>query len=228
MGRSKPLLPWGDRTLLEAWFLRLRSVGVGPIAAVLGSEAEMIQAEVGEIDGVSFITNPEPDATGPRESLMLGLNALPEGLPAWFVPVDVPVVCEDALRRVHTAYEQARAHAEGGRPPLAALPTHRGNKGHPVLVGPDFLDRLAEGERGDRIDSLFAWATRRLVTVDVDDIRVVGNMNRPVDYQAFAPPPGSNWDWEEPREPASATAGIDALETLTHGAVSGPNTDSES
>jgi hypothetical protein len=56
-----------------------------------------------------------------------------------------------------------------------------------VLAGPDFFSHLAQGERGDRIDAVFSWATKRLIHVEVDDLAVLGNMNRPADYLAFAP-----------------------------------------
>ncbi len=183
MGRSKPLLPWGGDLLLGAWIRRFRDAGFGPVAVVCGDDLDAVRAAVGADDDALWITNPDVDGTGPRESLLLALDALPADLPAWFTPVDVPVVAPEVLAAVASAY-RARV-AEGGSP-LVALPTYGGRDGHPVLAGPDFIRRLYEGEPGDRIDAVFAWATRRLVRVPVQDEAVLGNMNRPEDYVRFA------------------------------------------
>jgi CTP:molybdopterin cytidylyltransferase MocA len=182
MGRSKPLLPWGDRSLLAAWIARFRGAGFGPIAVVCGDDIDLIRSATDE-PNVLWVSNPDVAGTGPRESLLLALDALPADRPAWFTPVDVPVAPEDVLIAVRDGYVAA---VEDGRAPLAALPTHNGADGHPVLAGPDLIQRLYEGERGDRIDAVFAWASRRLVRVTVDAPQVCGNMNRPEDYMRFA------------------------------------------
>lgn len=194
MGRCKALLPWGDRTLVEAWALRFRSAGIRRVVVVLGGEADAIRGALPPDLGVEWAVNPEPDETGPRESLLLGLDLLPPDTPAWFTPIDVPVVGAGVLERIARGYAQAGGTLPG---PLAVLPSYRRMPGHPVLASPSLVAHLYSGERGDRIDDLLRWATRRQVIVEVDDVRVVGNMNRPQDYQAFAPPAGAPWDWTE-------------------------------
>jgi len=204
MGRTKATLPWGDRSLLDAWIARFLEAGASEIALVVGPDIEPIRAASCEHPALRWVCNPDPDHSGPRESLLMGLDALSSGSCAWFVPVDVPVVGGEALAAVLAAFQDASG-GEGGEP-LAALPRYHGSNGHPVLAGADFISRLYEGEPGDRIDELLSWATRRLLVVDVDDVRVVGNMNRPQDYQAFVPPVGCSWDFYEKPEPAEQTA----------------------
>jgi len=187
MGTTKALLPWGSRSLVGAWVERFLAIGASRVAVVVGDDGEFIRSAAGlaEDAAVTWVTNPEADTTGPRESLLLGLDALPADEPAWFTPVDVPVVDAAALRSVLEAWEDAL----GGRPtgPLAAVPTWEGAHGHPVLAGPDLVSMLFQGERGDRIDELLAWATRRLVLVPVQTAAVVRNMNEPADYHGLAP-----------------------------------------
>jgi molybdenum cofactor cytidylyltransferase len=212
MGRAKAVLPWGDRTLLEAWVERLQLADVDRIVVVLGVDAEAIRTALPDDLPVTWVVNPEPDTTGPRESLLLGLDALPPDTPAWFTPVDVPVVGDTVLGKLRKAYERAVQADAKGPGPLAALPSYRRHPGHPVLASPSFIAHLYEGERGDRIDELLSWATRRQVIVETSDVRVVGNMNRPQDYEAFVPPPGASWDWTEDNDDQPPL--VDGLATL--------------
>ena len=196
MGRNKALLPWGDRTLLEAWVARFRAAGAPRIVVVVAA-GSAVRSELGEALDVLWVENPDPEASGPRESLLLAATALPVDSTVWFTPVDVPVVEAGSIERVEAAYRRALAADPEGPGPIAALPSYRRSNGHPVLASPSLVSHLTEGEPGDRIDAVLTWATRRLVVVEVDDVRVVGNMNRPEDYQAFCPPVGASWDWSE-------------------------------
>lgn len=188
MGRTKALLPWGDVTLLAAWIDRFLSAGAEEVVVVLGAEFDAVRAAVEPSlpapERVRWVQNPDPAGTGPRESLLLGLDQLPADSPAWFTPVDVPVVRAASLRALLDAWR-------GAAQPLAAIPRYENRPGHPVLVGPLFVQRLFAGEPGDRIDELLAWATRRLVHVDLDDPRVLGDMDDPAAYQEAAPPAGT-------------------------------------
>lgn len=181
MGRSKASLPWGGRTLLEAWVQRLLGAGAEQVAAVLGAELPLVRSQVDPALPILWVENPEPERSGPRESLLLGLDALPADSCALFTPVDVPVVEAATLAQLLDAWRSADSE------PLAVLPRCCDRTGHPVLAGPDFVRRLYEGEPGDRIDGFLAWASRRLLFVDVEDDRVLANMNEPADYANWAP-----------------------------------------
>jgi CTP:molybdopterin cytidylyltransferase MocA len=189
MGTTKALLPWGATTLLTAWIARLTDAGVSPIAVVLGDNANLVRRavreELPEEADVIWVVNPNIGGTGPRESLLLGLDALPADRPAWFTPVDVPPADEGTLRTMSAAWDRALADREVE--PLAALPMYRDEPGHPVLAGPAFIARLFQGEPGDRIDELLQWATRRLVRVSVETPNVLADMNSPADYRGHAP-----------------------------------------
>lgn len=181
MGTVKALMPWRGRTLLEAWVARFRESGCEQIVVVIGHHAEAIRRTVEAELGVTWVINPTPSTTGPRESLLLAAAELEQPQPAWFTPVDVPVVSQETLRAVQRDFYSGTE----GHLPLAAVPRCQGQSGHPVLAGPEFFIHLGNGEPGDRIDAIFSWAKKRLVHTDVGDIRVLGNMNRPADYLAF-------------------------------------------
>ena len=185
MGTTKALLPWGPEPLLAAWVRRFAEVGLGPVVVVLNPDGAFIRATVEPLldpgVDVRWAENPAPDQSGLRESLLYGLDALPAGHDAFFTPVDVPVVPAEALRSVRVGFE-------GASPvPLAAVPQWEGAPGHPVLAGPDLVQRLFQGEHGDRVDQLLAWATRRLLRVEVPYPEVAADMDTPEDYARWAP-----------------------------------------
>jgi molybdenum cofactor cytidylyltransferase len=183
MGLVKALLPWWNgETLLEAWIRRFKEAGSTEILVVVGHQAEAVQRSIPKGLEVTWVNNEQAAETGARESLILALDRLESGSSAWFTPVDVPVVDASTL----TALAEAFDSLPDSRP-LAALPRHSDKTGHPALVGPEFLERLVQGETGDRIDAVFSWATKRLVFADVWDPKVLGNMNFLEDYRAFAP-----------------------------------------
>jgi molybdenum cofactor cytidylyltransferase len=180
MGFPKAMLPWGGPTLLEAWVELLRGAGFGPVAVVVGVEAAMLQAT--GLSDVRWVHNPDPAASGLRESLILGLDALPADRPALFTPVDVPPTSREVLDALRGAWVDPE--------PFAVVPEHAGAPGHPVLVGSRFVARLFEGQPGDRIDHLLEWATRRTTRVAVSDPRVTADLDEPQAYERWAPRPG--------------------------------------
>src|SRR5918997_407267 len=59
MGAFKPLLPFGNKTVIECCIDYLRDGGVETIVVVLGHRAEDIRRQV---SGVTFAVNPDPDS----------------------------------------------------------------------------------------------------------------------------------------------------------------------
>ncbi len=176
MGRTKALLPWGDSTLAAAWVERFQRAGVETVVVVCGAERPLIEAAV----EARCVGTPNPAQDGMRESLVAGLDALPADQPAFFTPVDVPPVRVETLRAMLDAYD------DNGRP-FAVVPAFDDHTGNPVLAGPDLIRRVFEGEPGDRVDELLAWATRRQVLLRTDDMAAFGDMDTPEQYARWAP-----------------------------------------
>lgn len=178
MGSPKALLPWGGGTLLEAWIAAFRAARADPIVVVCAS---MEVAERGRAAGARVVLNPDPSATGPGESLLLGAQDLlggerPPGA-LWFTPVDVPPPSPATLEAIRHALE-ARPQA------AAAVPVAFGRPGHPVLARPAFVASLG-AQVPPRADRALASLAGSVIRVDVPDAAVVGNLNAPADVAAW-------------------------------------------
>src|ERR1700720_4241876 len=74
MGAFKPLLPFGDRTVIECCVETLRAAEVENVVVVVGHRAEEIRAQLKPLE-VSFAMNEDPDSEM-SVSIARGLDAL--------------------------------------------------------------------------------------------------------------------------------------------------------
>jgi CTP:molybdopterin cytidylyltransferase MocA len=151
------------RRFLAACAEVLTSAGAAPLVAMLPAGTPSLRAP--ELQGLPL---PEP-GLAMFDSLKLGLEHLLADK-AWgavvVLPVDHPLVAPDSVRAL------ASAEAE------AALPSHNGKHGHPVMLSRRVAERIAAGElAGPTLrEVLRAVAT---VDVPVDDPGVTANCNTP-------------------------------------------------
>ena len=61
MGAFKPLLPFGDRTVIESCIDYLRRGGVQTIVVVVGPHAEAIRDKLKDLP-IQFAINPDPES----------------------------------------------------------------------------------------------------------------------------------------------------------------------
>lgn len=143
MGRAKPLLPWGDTSLLEYQVAELRAAGVDDVVVVLGHAADEVRPRVPS--AVRVVVN-KAYREGRASSLRAGAEALPDSAdPIVVLSVDQPrprQITEQLLRR----HRDAQA--------LITVPAGDGKRGHPVVLAGALLAELraaseeAQGLRG--------------------------------------------------------------------------------
>ena len=171
MGREKALLPFGRSTVLETILGALTAAGVLHVRVVLRPDLAEA-ARLAERRGAAVVANPDPEAEM-LESIRLGAAALPE-VAAFFVwPVDHPAVSIPTVVRL----------AGEARRDAVSIPTWRGRRGHPAIVGSDFRGALSRLPPGAGLREL--WRVRRdaVIEVDVADPGVLANVNTPEDYE---------------------------------------------
>ncbi len=176
MGRPKPLVSVGGRTLLARVLATLRTSHVGAIEVVLGSDAEQIRRAVA-LNGVTVVENPD-FAQGMSSSLRAGVRALPPSAShALIVLADQPFVTAKTVDRL-----VQRATSGDGR---IFIPTYRGVRGNPVL----FDARLApevDAIRGDvGCRDMFPNHPHEIREVEVDDPGILIDLDTPAELSAI-------------------------------------------
>ena len=178
MGTPKATLPYRGRTFLEGIVQTLRSAGLERIAVVLGHRAGEIQPRI-KAEAIDVVINPDY-RSGQTSSLQAGLRALAtDDLEAVLLClVDHPAVSPETVRTILSAFR------EGAAP--VVIPTYRGRRGHPVLIGRQLFDELLGLTRDAGADSVVRRYRPATRCVEVEDEGVVIDVDDPEDYRRLA------------------------------------------
>lgn len=126
MGAFKPLLPFGDETVLGHVISTIGKARIDRTYVVVGNEAGRIVPVVEACGAVAVVNAAFAD--GMMSSIKAGIAALPETVDgAMILPVDVPLVRASTLAQI-----AGRIGADAG---LILRPTFRGKSGHPPFIG---------------------------------------------------------------------------------------------
>lgn len=126
MGRSKMLLPWGDRTVIETIVNKILPFKLSDVVVVTGYKNIQVEAKLKHMP-VRTIYNPHFAAGEMLSSLKVGLEAMPDHVDSVLVFLgDQPQV---KTRTIHTILQ---TYASTGDTIIA--PTYRGKRGHPILI----------------------------------------------------------------------------------------------
>lgn len=138
MGAFKPLLPFGETTVIRSCILNLRAGGINDIVAVLGHRADEIKESLKDFTAFSnlhlrFALNPEPESEM-SSSIACGVRELPSKAKAVLIAlVDQPATPAAVVRGLLGQWHS------GNR---LVIPEFEGRKGHPVLIDLSFRDEL--------------------------------------------------------------------------------------
>ena len=175
MGAFKPLLPFGNKTVIECCVDYLQAGGVESIVVVVGHRADEVREHLAN-RSLIFATNPDPDSEM-GASIAVGVRELPSTCKATLIAlVDHPAVPASVVSTLITAWQ------DGAR---LVIPTWQNRGGHPVLVDlnfkPDLLNlTVAGGLRG-----LFEARKNNVKRVPVDSPFIARDMDTWDDYETL-------------------------------------------
>ena len=173
MGAFKPLLPFGNKTVIECCIDYLRAGGVEEIVVVVGHRADEIRRRV---SNVRFAHNPDPDSEM-GASIAVGVRELPDTTQATLIAlVDHPAVPATVVSTVLDAWKS------GAR---LVIPTWQNRGGHPVLVDLHFKAELANLTETGGLRTLFETHRNEVKRVPVDSPFIARDMDTWDDYAAL-------------------------------------------
>ncbi len=174
MGRSKPLLAWGDTTLIEYQVGEMLAAGLERVIVVLGHAWQDVKP---------YLTGPSVEVAvneayleGRAGSLRAAAACLlDEDEAVAIIGVDQPRP-HDLLARLLAAHETGRA--------LISVPIYRGRRGHPPVLAGSLIPEL-RNVRDDTLGlrGLLERHEGSLQEVTFDTPVVLLDVNTPEEYQ---------------------------------------------
>ncbi|MDX6406135.1 MAG: molybdenum cofactor cytidylyltransferase [Blastocatellia bacterium] len=173
MGAFKPMLPFGDRTVIECCLANLHAAGVEDIVVVVGHRAEDIRRQLQTLN-LTFAMNPDPDSEM-SASIGRGVAAVSPSAEGLIVAlVDHPAVPAEIIE---VLIDEWRRGAQ------LVQPEHEGRGGHPVLVDLSYHDELLALDPESGLRSLFDAHRAEVRRVPVSSPFVARDMDTWEDYQ---------------------------------------------
>ena len=173
MGAFKPLLPFGNKTVIECCIDSLREGGVETIVVVLGHRADDLRRK---LTGVSFAVNPDPDSEM-GASITAGVRELSNDAQATLIALaDHPAVPAAVVSTVIDEW------TKGAR---IVIPTWQGRGGHPVLVDLSFRPELLNLSTSGGLRALFESHREAVRRIPVDSPFIARDMDTWDDYRAL-------------------------------------------
>jgi molybdenum cofactor cytidylyltransferase len=188
MGAFKPLLPFGDKTVIETCIDHLSEGGVETIVVVVGHQANLIREHLQDLN-LSFAFNPDPESEM-SASIACGAKQLPREAGAVLIALtDHPAVSPEVISTIINCWR-------GGA--KLVIPEYDARGGHPVLVDLGFRDQLLQLDPERGLRSLFDAHRAQVQRIPVASPFIARDMDTWNDYRVLhedvfgmPPPPDS-------------------------------------
>ncbi len=172
MGAFKPLLPFGESTVVQSCITNLRSASVDDIIIVIGHRADEVREHLQDAN-IRFALNPNPESEM-SASIALGVAQVGNDAKALLIAlVDHPAVAAGTIRQVIVEWE-------AGAP--LVQPEHKGHGGHPVLIDLKYRDELQQLDQQQGLRGFFEAHRAEVRRLPVDSPFVARDMDTWEDY----------------------------------------------
>ena len=140
MGAFKPLLPFGNGTIIRGTVKSLLDAGVSKVIVVAGYRADEIEEELASMSGTEIIHNDNFEHGDMMESVQMGIARALTFDGAVVVPGDMPMIAEETYQVLFTWFEASEASV--------VIPSRNGQRIHPPVISREcfpYLLRFREG-----------------------------------------------------------------------------------
>lgn len=176
MGAYKPLLPFGDRTVVEACVKYLLDGGVETIIVVAGDRIEDLRSTLTQLPVVFAETPPTGSEMG--VSIIRGVEKIPPDADAVFIVlVDQPAIPAEVIRFMTSERERTGASL--------LVPVYEGRRGHPVLIDMSYREQLLHLDPSRGLRAFFETRGDAILVVPFDSPYIARDMDTWDDYRAL-------------------------------------------
>lgn len=173
----KPLLPLGDKTVLEQTISRFLEAGIdkSDILVVIGKRAEEVTEVLGKI-GVDSVINEAYSTSDMFFSMKLGLKNLHKPFRGVLIsPGDIPLIKPSTILGLIEEKERSSLSI--------IIPSFNKRRGHPILLGSKIISMLDSYEGNDGLRGFLEEHKAQLHYVEVEDMLMLVDIDKPEDYE---------------------------------------------
>ncbi|HET6891948.1 MAG TPA: nucleotidyltransferase family protein [Pyrinomonadaceae bacterium] len=175
IGAFKPLLPFGQTTVIRSCLQNLQATGIENIVVVVGHRAGDVMQSLYDLH-LRFALNPNPESEM-SASIACGMRGLPSKTKATLIALtDQPAVSPEVIKAV---LEQWTSGAK------LVIPEFQGRGGHPVLVDLSFGAELLNLDPNLGLKSFFDAHREAVRRVPVNSPYIARDMDTWDDYCAL-------------------------------------------
>jgi putative nucleotidyltransferase with HDIG domain len=175
MKAFKPLLPLGNRSILETTIHLFKQNGIADIIVVTGHRSAELENRITAMNA-TWIYNPDFHQ-GMFSSILTGVRHLSNDCDAFFLlPADIPAI------RAHTIQEMLRAYRTGKEGII--YPVFDGLRGHPPLISTEFKEKIESFSQGGGLRACLADFNNQAMDLKVCDRGIHMDADTREDYEA--------------------------------------------
>jgi molybdenum cofactor cytidylyltransferase len=172
MGTLKPLLPFGEKTVIETVLDNFLKVNLYEIIVVLGYQANRI-IEIISRYSVKIVFN-EKYKDGMLSSIQKGIEATDEKTEAYMIAlVDQPFISSSLIESLLGKCENNGI----------VIPSYNGRRGHPIIIPAKYRDEIFRLDANIGLRQLIQNHEDEIIYVDVSSDDVIRDMDFPEDYK---------------------------------------------
>jgi CTP:molybdopterin cytidylyltransferase MocA len=193
MGAFKPLLPFGETTVIRSCINNLQAGGINEIVVVVGHRASELESSLRDLTQVHVVVNPDPTSEM-SASIIRGVECLPATAKAVVIALtDQPAIPGSVIGSIIAAWH------DGAK---LIIPEFQGRGGHPVLLDLEFRDQLLTLDPQLGLNALFNSNKDHVLRLPVNSSYIARDMDTWDDYRAlhedvFGTPPNT-WTADRP------------------------------
>jgi molybdenum cofactor cytidylyltransferase len=174
-GQPKPLLRYGDRTVLEHILHVLGETSIVQICIVTGYRRDLVQELVKALD-IRTVFNPEFSSGEMLTSIQVGLRAV--GLDS-----DAALIVLGDQPSIQTVVVESILKAHCRSSGAVIIPSFQHRRGHPILIPRKHWNSILNLSIGQSLRDLFREIEREIAYVQVDTPGVLRDIDNPEDYR---------------------------------------------